>query len=316
MDQDSATTILTVEALKHRFGDRQVLDGLSFQVKAGEVVGILGPNGSGKSTALKVICGLALRQEGTIQYEGRALSHPDHDVRRRLGVVFQSPSLDLKLSATENLALTAAMHGLASQDAKKRIEQTLETCGLTQRRNDLVGTFSGGMRRRLDLGRALLHKPSLLVMDEPTNGLDERAFRDTWEVLDRLRSRDGAAVLIATHRPEEAAKCDTLIVLEKGQAACMASPESLVNQVAPDVLTIVCTEPQTVAQKIKDSLGLEAIVAADGVQVPCEEGHQKVVRIVELFKERQIDSISLRRPTLADVFLKITGTHLDEEATV
>jgi ABC-2 type transport system ATP-binding protein len=302
---------LGIRQLSHRYGSRQVLKELSFDLTPGEVLGLLGPNGSGKSTALKIIAGTLKRQTGDIQFMGRTLRDADQDFREKLGVVFQHPSLDPKLTARENLHLTGTMRGLPKALLSTRMAEALELAGLVDRGNDIVATFSGGMTRRLDVARAMLHHPTLLLMDEPTAGLDEASFRRMWTVLNRLRKMIQTSVLIATHRPDEAAMCDRLIILNEGETCRIASPDTLIREVAADVIVLECSAPQRVAEQLQDALQLTARWDDHRVFVECEEGPREVLDIVSLIKRDQLKSINIRRPGLSDVFLKLTGFRLD-----
>ena len=234
---------LEMRGLRHGFGDLRVLDGLSFGVQPGEIFGLLGPNGCGKSTTLRVLAGLLVPDAGEVWLDGEQVAPGGRALRRTMGVVFQAPSLDPRLTARENLRLSAALYGLPPQLARERCEELLTFTALQDRANDAVINFSGGMKRRLELGRALLHDPSLLVMDEPTTGLDERFFREAWERIELLREQRGLTVLLTTHRAEEAERCDRVAVVDAGSIVAQDSPEALRAHVAGDVLTIEAKQP-------------------------------------------------------------------------
>lgn len=303
---------LSLRGLQHRFGDREVLAGLDLDVERGEIFGLLGPNGSGKSTALAVLSGLLPRQAGEISWEGRPSSASDRAFRSQLGVVFQRPAVDPKLTARQNLALAAMLHGLARAEGSQRASQLLEAAGLADRQDDVVGTFSGGMKRRLDIARALMHEPRLLVMDEPTAGLDEASFRETWQRLEDLRRGRDLTILVATHRPDEAERCSRLAVLLKGRVARVATPAELQRMVSRDVIELEVREPAEVAAEIARRFGLSPLTdEASRVFVESEKGHELIPRLVEALASWRVDSVNLRRPTLADAFLKITGKQLD-----
>lgn len=303
---------LEVVGLRHRFGDRWALDGLGFRVGRGEIVALMGPNGSGKSTTLHVLMGLLVPSEGQVRLDGVALAPGSRALRRAMGVVFQVPSLDARLSARENLALSARLHGLSGAVGRARVEQLLASAVLADRADEPVSQYSGGMKRRLELVRALVSEPSLLVMDEPTTGLDEHGFRDTWERVQRMRHERGMTVLLTTHRADEAARADRVVIVDRGRAIAEGTPEALCGQVAGDVLTIDAAEPDALAQELASRLGLVCRVTGARVLIERDKGHELVPRIVEAVPAGRIRSVSMHRPTLADVFVKLTGRALAE----
>jgi ABC-2 type transport system ATP-binding protein len=308
--------LLVVEGLGHAFGRRPVLEGLDLSVWRGEVFGLLGPNGSGKSTALAVLLGTVPKQRGTIRFGGRLVERHPRWFRQRLGAVFQEPSLDPLLTARENLVLAATIQGLDRREARARAERGLVRAGLLERAHDRVGTFSGGMKRRLDLARALVHEPDVLFMDEPTSGLDEASFRSAWSTLARLSEERRLTVVLATHRPEEAERCDRLAVLEGGRVALVDTPAGLRARVREDVLVLVGPEPEQLRAEVQEALGLEGRIIDGELVLECERGHELIPRLVERLPAARVTSVSLRHPTLADVFVKLTGHRLDEGETL
>lgn len=304
-------SVLSVRGLCHSYGELEVLKGLDFDLDAGEVFGLLGPNGSGKSTAFAVIAGLQARQSGDIKFEGRAIQSADRQMRSAMGVVFQSPSLDPKLSCRQNLKLCARLTGISGKALTTRIDELLELADLRERADDLVGELSGGMCRRLDLARALSGEPRLLLMDEPTAGLDEAAFRSTWSRLNDMRKGRNLSILLTTHRPEEAEHCDRLAIINNGQAVVTDTPENLKRQVASDVVALTGTDSEGLCQ-IASAFGESRVFDGD-VLIECEKGHELIPRLVESVPNGQLQAVSLRRPSLADVFLKVTGKGLLSE---
>jgi len=302
---------LKAEGLRHSYGARRVLDGLSFEVAQGEVFGFLGPNGAGKTTTFHVLTGLLSAQEGTFSLEGRPVRAGDRRLRSRLGVVFQAPSLDLKLTPRENLALGAALYGVPRHQVPLRIDRLLAFAELADRADESAGRLSGGMRRRLELARALVHRPALLVMDEPTTGLDQAFFERTWTALLQLRAETGLTILITTHRPEEAERCQRLLVLHQGHAVAVGSPDALRERVSGDVIALESSDPEQVVRTLRERFALETRVVDGQVLVERERGHEWVPRLVEAFPAGALRSVSLRRPSLGDVFLKLTGEGLD-----
>jgi ABC-2 type transport system ATP-binding protein len=302
--------LLQLEGLTRRFKSRVALDGLSLSVRAGEIVGLLGPNGAGKSTTFQVLAGLLAPDAGRVLFEGRPLSLHDPALRQRLGIIFQRGSLDDLMSARENLLLGARLYGLTGERAHTRVEQMLRLIGLEARGDERVVTWSGGMRRRLELARALVHQPRVLLMDEPTQGLDEASFRSFWAHLRALRDTEGLTVLLTTHRADEAQLCDRLAVLDAGRLVATDTPAALAARVGGDILLLEGREPEALAAEVRERLGLDARVVEGRVQVEAEQGHALVPRLVEALPAGRLASVSLRRPTLADVFLQLTGRTL------
>lgn len=304
---------LEVRNLQHRFDALEVLSGLSFRVQPGEIFGLLGPNGCGKSTTLRVLTGMLVPQAGELRLDGAVVAPGDRLLRQRMGVVFQAPSLDTRLTARENLALSAALYGITGAEARERIAALLGFTELRDRADEAVSKFSGGMRRRLELARALLHEPSLLLMDEPTTGLDERFFRQTWERIEQLRKQRGLTVLLTTHRAEEAERCDRVAVVDQGTVIAEGEPEALRRQVAGDVLTLEAGDPDALCRELAERFGLSPSVVDGKVVLERERGHELIPRLIEALPAGRIDSLSMHRPTLSDVFVKLTGRSLRDE---
>jgi ABC-2 type transport system ATP-binding protein len=304
---------LALEGVAVRRGGRAVLRGVTLEVRPGEIFGLLGPNGAGKSTLFAILAGLLRPDAGRFFLDGRPIDPGARELRARAGIVFQEPGLDGKLSAEENLRLAAALHCVPRAAARERVARLLAGAGLAGRAREPVERLSGGMRRRLELARALVHAPALLVMDEPTVGLDAAAFRAFWEGIEALRRADGTTVVLTTHRPDEAERCDRLAVLAQGRIVACERPEELRARVAGDVLTVEADEPEAVARALAERLGITARLRPDGVQVERQAAHTLVPRIVEIFPPGRLRAVSLRRPTLADAYLAVTGDALEEE---
>ncbi|MBK6847880.1 MAG: ABC transporter ATP-binding protein [Proteobacteria bacterium] len=305
--------LLELHELSQSFGTRQVLDRLSLRITPGECFGLLGPNGSGKSTALAIIAGLLRPTEGTITFAGQRLPGAQRLLRRSSGVVFQRPALDLKLSVAQNLALAARLQGLRGAPARQRIAEALELAGLSDRERDLAGVLSGGLKRRLDIARALLHEPRLLLLDEPTAGLDEVSFRQTWRQLDLLRQQRGLTIVLATHRPEEAERCDRLAIMAAGRVALIDTPEALKRRTQHDAVVIAPTDLAALPALCEDAaarFGLSCWIEGEQLVIEHARGHELIPRLVEAYPDGHLATVSLRHPTLADVFFKVTGTTL------
>jgi ABC-2 type transport system ATP-binding protein len=304
---------LAVRGLRVRLGDRDVLHGLDLSARRGEVVGLLGPNGSGKSTTFAVLLGLVRPTSGEVTLDGVRIAPGDRRLRARLGVVFQAASLDPKMTARENLRMAATLYGVPAPRARERIADLLDLVELRDRADEAVVRYSGGMKRRLELARALLSEPEILILDEPTTGLDERSFQRTWERILAMRERERITVILSTHRPEEAAMCDRVVIVDGGRVIAEGSPEELGRRVSGDVLTIEADEPDALARAITERFGVEARVVEGRVRVEREAGHELVPRLVEAFPDGRIRTLAMRRPTLADVFVKITGRSLGRD---
>jgi ABC-2 type transport system ATP-binding protein len=305
--EDSPSDLLVVRGLQKRYGDRVALAGVSFGVRRGEIFGVLGPNGSGKSTAFAILTGLLPADGGDVVFDRVPQKPGDRRFRSRLVVVFQSPSLDDRLTARENLAMSAALFGVPRTLARRRVEELLAFSELEARAAEPVKRFSGGMRRRLELARALVHAPDLLIMDEPTTGLDEAAFQRTWLRIEDLRRTRGLTVLVTTHRPDEADHCDRLAILDAGRIVACETPSELRARVEGDVITIEADDPAEVARAVEERFSLEARVSEGQVRLELPRAHELVPRLVEAFPPGRLRAVGMRRPTLADAFLRVTG---------
>jgi len=307
---DSLVPRLRAEGLTRRFGARTALDGLSFSVAPGEVFGLLGPNGAGKTTAFRILAGLLPLQAGTLALDGRTVDGGQASYRAKLGVVFQDPSLDLKLTGRENLRLGAALYGLPRALATARIEAALTLMALGDRADEVASKYSGGMRRRIEIARVLLHEPLLLLLDEPGRGVDPEALRRIWDQIGALVASRGLSVVVTTHQPEEAERCHRIAILDGGRLSALGTPDELRAQVAGDVIRVRGDRPDELRATIAERLGLPGRVVDGEVVLEAPRGPEIVPRIAELFAAGQLASVSTSRPTLADVFAKLTGRGL------
>ena len=312
-------SVLSIRSLSHSYGERAVLSGLDLDVAQGEIVGLLGPNGSGKSTALRILSGLLPKRQGTIVWRGDDTTFGGRAWFDALGILFQSPSLDGRLSCIQNLILAARIRGLSGKEASARVEEQLEKAGLSDRRDDVVDELSGGLRRRLDVARALLHNPSVLLLDEPTVGLDEASFRSTWERLEQARDEHGISILVATHRPDEAERCDRIAVINHGRVETIDTPENLRRKVSDEVVILAGPDGDELLKHVeemsKEKAEQMASIRQDGneVHIECSEGHQLIPVLVQSIPRELVKTVSLRQPSLADVFFKVTGQDLWED---
>ena len=296
--------------LTRRFGARVALDGVDFEVAPGEVFGLLGPNGAGKTTAFRLLSGLLPPDGGTFALDGRVVSPASPAYRARLGVVFQEPSLDLKLSGRENLRLGAALYGLPRAVSEPRIAEALRVMDLGARADEATAKYSGGMRRRIEIARVLLHDPDLLLLDEPGRGVDPDALRRIWDELTARKAARGMSLVVTTHQPEEAERCDRIALLDGGRVTATGTPDELRARVAGDVVRVRGERPEELAETIRARLGLEGVILNGDVVLEAPRGHEVVPRVVELFPPGRLASVATSRPTLADVFAKLTGRGL------
>ncbi|MDB4969813.1 MAG: putative daunorubicin resistance transporter, ATP-binding subunit [Myxococcales bacterium] len=302
---------LRLEGLTRRFGERVAVDRLTVDIARGEVFGFLGPNGAGKSTTFHLLTGLLAPDAGRVLLEGIEAPPTDGRVRRRLGVVFQDPSLDDKLTALENLKLGAALYGLTGRRADARIAELLGLVELGDRAKEPVERYSGGMKRRLEIARVLLHEPEILVMDEPSRGIDAPTQRRIWEQLLELRRTRRMTILLTTHQPEEAEYCDRLAVLDHGRVIACDTPEQLRREVGGDVVILDGDGPEELAAEVRARFGFEPRLVDGTIVIETPRGHELIPRLVEALPPGRLRSVSMRRPTLADVFVHLTGRGLN-----
>jgi ABC-2 type transport system ATP-binding protein len=308
--------LLEIQNLSVRRGDLQVLEDLSFTVNEGEIFGLLGPNGSGKSTTFSILAGLLHPQKGTLFFRGDEIEGGAKRLLSEVGVVFQNPSLDPNLSARENLDMTATLYRVPKKERASRIDDLLRLADLIDRADERVATYSGGMKRRLELARSLMHNPKILIMDEPTTGLDEVAFQRTWKRLKELQSQRGLSILLSTHRPEEAAFCDRIGFILGGKLITCDTPQALQSQVSGDQINIHCTDSTQIIDRLHTQLGLTASLVDNQVHIRCkddQQGHTLIPKIMDIMKQGEVHAIHMSRPNLGDVFLHLTGELLSED---
>ncbi len=301
-----AALAISVENVSHRYGARTAVDDLSLSVNVGEIFAFLGPNGSGKSTLFRLLSTLIPLQAGAIAVLGSDLTGNVASVRRQIGVVFQAPSLDKKLTVAENMYYQGRLYGLGSAELKSRSAELLGAVGLADRARDRVETLSGGMRRRAELAKCMLHRPRLLLLDEPSTGLDPGARIDLWRYLTLLRERDGVTVVLTTHLLDEADRADRLAIMHQGRLAALGEPLALRGEVGGDAITIQAERPEQLADEIARRVGVAARVLDGAVRLELPDGHQWIAKLVAAFPS-EIQSITLGKPTLEDVFIARTG---------
>jgi ABC-2 type transport system ATP-binding protein len=301
------TVAIAVNGLDKRFGEVHAVRGVDFEVETGEVFGFLGPNGAGKTTTINMLCTLAKPTSGKASVAGHDVVSERDDVRRNIGLVFQDPTLDGYLTAAQNLELHAELYGVESKLVAPRSEQVLKMVGLWDRRDSEVATFSGGMRRRLEIARGLMHSPRVLFLDEPTIGLDPQTRRSIWGYIRELKEREEITIFMTTHYMDEAEWCDRIAIMDHGQIVALDTPEALKAQVGKDRVSIHTEDDEAAIEALGQQFGIEAKMSEGAVTFGVPAGEEFVPR---LFAELgiPIKAINVARPTLDDVFMSHTGT--------
>ncbi len=312
---ESTNFPIAVEGLCHKYEDRIALTDVSFSVGSGELFGIVGPNGGGKTTTFKILTTLLRPTGGRASVWGLDVVGQRDQVRHLIGVVFQSPALDVKLTVRENLLHHGHLYGLAGRDLKTRIDGCLERLSLTDRSRDLVEKLSGGLRRRVELAKALMSRPKVLLMDEPTAGLDPGARDTFWNLINRMRTESGMTVVHTTHHLEEAELCDRIAVFDRGRLVGLDSPGKLRAEIAGEVVTLRGSDLSAIDEQLRKKLGVETQLAGDCVRVLTGDGHAFAAKAREVLGGI-LDSISIARPSLADVFRQRSGHDFAGEADV
>lgn len=310
-----AEAAVVVENLVKTYPRVKAVDGISFTIPEREIFGLLGPNGAGKTTTIRILLTLIKPTSGNVSVFGiNALTYPDK-VREMAGYVPQDVSVDGEITGYENILIFSKLYGMPSKDRKQRIKEVLEYLDLQDRANTMVNTYSGGMMRRLELAQALVNRPRVLFLDEPTIGLDPSARNIIWELVKKLRDEFGATIVITTHDMVEAdALCDRISIMNKGKLAVIGEPSQLKSAVGGDVLTISSKAPNlsTTVKELGYSIISESLNGT--IDIVAANGEVAIPHLVEAFRAKgaEVDSVSLKKPTLDDVFLKYTGARIDE----
>jgi ABC-2 type transport system ATP-binding protein len=310
-ENGSGPPAVSVRGLVKRYGDVEAVAGVDLDVRRGETFGFLGPNGAGKSTTIGVLCTLIRPTAGSAQVAGHDVRTERDEVRRSIGLVFQETTLDTYLTAEQNLRFHAELYGVDRASLPRRLDEVLGMVGLADRRRDLVDKFSGGMKRRLEIARGLLHSPQVLFLDEPTIGLDPVSRAAMWDYLAELRQREDITVFLTTHYLDEAEHCDRIAIINAGRIVALDTPAALKASVGADRVTLRTDDDQAAMAALRDRFGLEPSVLGGAVTVAVEGGEQFVPR---LFAELgvPIRTVSVARPTLDDVFVAYTGTTITD----
>ena len=308
-DHSSSSHAIIVRDLVKSFGDRRALDGISLEVQRGELFCLLGPNGGGKSTLFRILATLSLPDTGSAEVAGHDTVTDAAEVRARLGVVFQSPSLDGKLTILENLRCGGALYGLKGSELETRITEATKALNLADRLNDLVETLSGGLQRRAEIAKCLLIRPEVLLLDEPSTGLDPGARLDLWAALENLRNQHDVTALCTTHLMEEASRADRVGIVSAGKLVAMGTPDELTSAIGGDVISLGACKgigADLLAQAITAKTGIPATVVEGEVRIEHAEAYAFAARLAGEFPG-EISSLRIARPTLEDVFIARTG---------
>jgi ABC-2 type transport system ATP-binding protein len=305
-------TVIEAKGLVKKYGELEAVSGIDLEVHSGEIFGFLGPNGAGKSTTISMLCTLLTPTAGIASVAGINVMKDPAAVRQRIGLVFQDPSLDDQLTGRENLEFHAFIYSVPAAERRKRIDEMLDLLQLSDRASSQVRTYSGGMKRRLEIARGMLHQPQVLFLDEPTIGLDPQTRKSIWTHLNELRSRKGVTIFMTTHYMDEAEYCDRIAIIDRGRIVALGTPDELKAKVGGDVVTMTSSDPDAAAREIEELLGVTPSRDNGALRMEVSDGKKFVPRLVRELTA-PVDTVTLRRPSLDDVFLKLTGRAIREE---
>ena len=312
---DARRPVISVAGLTKRYGEIEAVRGIDFEVARGETFGFLGPNGAGKTTTIKILCTLANATSGKAFVAGHDAARERDAVRRNIGLVFQDTTLDTYLTAEQNLRFHAELYGVPRAAVAPRMRQVMDMVDLWDRKDSLVSTFSGGMQRRLEIARGLLHAPRVLFLDEPTVGLDPQTRSSIWKYINELKGREDITIFLTTHYMDEAENCDRIAIIDHGQIVAIDTPEALKASVGKDRVQIHTADDQAAVAALAEAFGIQAVMREGAVTFSVAAGEQFVPRLFAEFSV-PIRSVSVSRPSLDDVFMSYTGTTIrDAEAS-
>lgn len=309
--------IISVKNLKKHYKDVKAVDDVSFDVEEGETFGFLGPNGAGKTTTIKMLVTLLRPTEGTASIVGNDLVSSPDKVRSQIGIVFQEPALDDRLTGKENLDFHARMYGMKKEQRESRINEVLKIVDLEDKKNVLIKNYSGGMKRRLEIARGLMHYPKILFLDEPTIGLDPQTRRSIWEYVKMLNEKEKITIFLTTHYMEEADfLCSRVAIIDKGKILVTDRPSSLKKKIGSDVITISCSHKDQCAKFLQSQPWVESVkVHEEGITIGTQDAEKRLPSLIKMADEKgvSISAIDIRKPTLEDVFLTFTGRKIRDE---
>jgi ABC-2 type transport system ATP-binding protein len=312
------TTAILVNDLTKKFNDLVAVNHISFEIEQGEIFGLLGPNGAGKTTTLSMLSTMQKPTSGSATIQGKDVEKDEDGVRKEIGIVFQDQSLDEELTAGENMDFHGRLYRIPTEIRKQRIDELLELVELHERKNDIVKTFSGGMRRRLEIARGLLHHPSVLFLDEPTLGLDPQTRNHLWQYIATLSKEKNISIILTTHYMEEADRlCDRIAIIDHGTIIALDTPENLKNGIGGDIITITTPEFETASKVLNEPWINRLEIYNDEVRISLKDAEQHISEIITILNQHQIpvNSVSIHKPTLEDVFLSYTGKKIRDEET-
>lgn len=310
-------SIIDVQNLKKYYNDVKAVDDVSFKVEEGEIFGFLGPNGAGKTTTIKMLVTLLRPTEGTAKVVDEDIVKNPDKVRKNIGIVFQEPALDDRLTGRENLDFHARMYGMKKEKREERIKDVLKLVDLEEKANNLVKTYSGGMKRRLEIARGLMHFPKILFLDEPTIGLDPQTRRSIWDYIKSLNEKEKITIFLTTHYMDEADfLCSKVAIIDHGKILVIDTPSSMKSQLGNDIITITCSNPELCLESLKKEDWVESIKTDNSnIIIGAKEIEKKLPTIIKLAEASNVEitSVDIRKPTLEDVFLHYTGRKIREE---
>jgi len=304
--------IINVENLKKSFGEIKAVDNVTFDVNEGEIFGLLGPNGAGKSTIIKILVTILKKDGGIATINNYDVEREQNNVRRSVGIIFQDPSLDERLTAWENLYFHSKFYHVPSREIEGRIINSLNMVGLLERKKDLVINFSGGMKRRLEIARSIIHTPKVLFLDEPTIGLDPQTRNYMWQYLVDLRDRKRLTMFLTTHYMEEAEICDRIAIIDRGRIIALDTPDNLKRSIENDIITLVTDNNLEFSEIIKEKFKIEPMINNGILEIPVNDGKTFLPKLFKIAGQ-MILSADIKRPSLEDVFIKLTGRKIREE---
>jgi ABC-2 type transport system ATP-binding protein len=310
------TAAIQVHNLTKQFNDLVAVNQISFDIQQGEIFGLLGPNGAGKTTTLSMLATMQKPTSGLATVQGKDIGKDQDGVRKAIGIVFQDQSLDEELTAGENMDFHGRLYRLPPEIRKQRIDELLSLVELRERKNDIVKTFSGGMRRRLEIARGLLHHPSVLFLDEPTLGLDPQTRNHLWQYIATLSKEKNITIILTTHYMEEADRlCDRIAIIDQGTIIALDTPQNLKNGIGGDIITVKTPDFETASQILNESCTYLVETYQDDVRVRLQNAEQHISEIITILARHQISitSVSIHKPTLEDVFLSCTGKRIRDE---
>jgi ABC-2 type transport system ATP-binding protein len=306
-------SIIEIKDLTKKYGNKSAVDNISFEVFEGEIFGFLGPNGAGKTTTISMLCTLLEPTSGYAKISGYNVANDRDNVRHSIGIVFQDPSLDGDLTGEENLRFHGMAYNVPKDTREKRMKDLLEMVDLYEKKDELTKNYSGGMKRRLEIARGLLHHPKVLFLDEPTIGLDPQTRNKIWEHIRELQEKKGITIFLTTHYMEEAENCNRIAIIDHGKIIALDTPDNLKKSLKGDLITLKTSDNEGSKEVIQTCFSIIPDIKDDTIYLYAENGENFVPKLFRALRNYEITSINVRKPTLNDVFLKLTGRQIREE---